>query len=130
MCQSLHRIVPGDAVGTDRRLQTRADTERALFVAVALAVAQTALSNTCATQIQQSAAVGMMLRNLLIQFTTSTFFISSVIDIQSSKCTVLITVGLLAGQQTVWVFTWTHECIPVEWKSMHCKNTLNSLYVT
>jgi len=114
MCQSLHRIVPGDAVGTDRRLQTRADTERALFVAVALAVAQPALSNSYAMQIQQAAAVSMMLRYLLIQFTTLMVFISSVIDIQRSKCTVLIFVGLLPGQQTVWVVTWTEECIRVE----------------
>ena len=114
MCQSLHRIVPGDAVRADRRLQTRADTERALFVAVALAVAQPALSNSYAMQIQQAAAVSMMLSYLLIQFTTLMVFISSVIDIQRSKCTVLISVGLLPGQQTVWVVTWTEECIRVE----------------
>jgi len=125
MCQSLHRIVPGDAVRTDRRLQTRADTERALFVAVA----QPALSNSYATQIQQAAAVSMMLRYLLIQFTTLMVFISSVIDIQRSKCTVLISVGLLPGQQTVWVVTWTEECIRVECQSMNCKITSNSLYV-
>jgi len=113
MCQSLHRIVPGDCVGTDRRLQTRADKERVSFVAVALAVAQTALSNTYATQIQQSTVASMMLSNLLIKFTNSTVFMSSLIDIQRSKCTVLVAVGLLAGQQTVLVFTWTQQCVRV-----------------